>query len=285
MLKKNISKALTSGTLKQRLVLYFEDKARTVYNIETILSSAEAVAVSNSFKKPNEIKLFNKWLNFSMTVAYAITNLQGALFEVKMNCSDLRGYILSWNAIEHSELLANSILHEIKDPQKRIEIAKKGSNEIDLLFSKTTIDKEGYLDLKIEYKKGARKKSKNKEEIEVIDEMCLSSLIAKVKKATETSIIKYISWEKAILDYMEEEGFNIETYKNIINNLSNSIQRPLIGWEKYLSDTKSFLGFKRSKQLDRLKSKYAVTPVIEELEVDIDIYNYFKTEFLNNEGE
>ena len=282
MAKKNISKALTSGSLKQRLILYFEDKARSIYGIDPILTEAEVISISDSFKKPNEIKLFNKWLNLSKTVAYAITNLQGSLFEVKMNCSDLRGYILTWNAIEHSELLANSILHEIKDPQKRIEIAKKGSNEIDLLFSKTTIDKEGYLDLKIEYKK---ENLKDKKEPEVIDKMCLASLMAKVKKATETSIIKFISWEKAILDYMEEENFNIETYNTIINTLSNDIKLPLIGWEKYLSDTKTFSIFKESKRLDNLKSKYAVTPVIKELEVDVEIYNYFKTEFLKNGGE
>lgn len=273
MAKKNISRALTSGSLKQRLILYFEDKARSIYGIDPILTEAEVISISDSFKKPNEIKLFNKWLNLSKTVAYAITNLQGSLFEVKMNCSDLRGYILSWNAIEHSELLANSILHEIKDPQKRIEIAKKGTKGVNLLFTEIRIEEEGYLDLKTEF-------PKDKNEPDKIDELSLKSLIDNVKEQTTSSVIKFISWKKAILDYMEEKNFNVETYREVMQVLFEEIGEPVIGWRKYLSNESTFLHLSKNKTLDRLKHNYSVTPVIKDLKIDLEIYHYFKSEFL-----
>ena len=273
MAKKDISKTLSSGSIEQRLLLTFEDKAKEVYGKKTLLSKREANSISDSFKTAKELKAWNEWLTYSQTVAFAITNLQGALFDVKMNYSNLRGYILTWNAIEHAELLANSILHEIKDTKERKETAKKGTKGIDLLFSKTTIDKEGYLDLKTEF-------PKDKNEPDKIDELSLKSLMLQVKEETTTSVIKFISWKKAILDYMEEKNFNIETYKDVIELLYEQIEEPIIGWRKYLSSKKTFLHYSKNKTLDRLKHNYAYTPVIEDLKVDLDIYNYFKNEFL-----
>lgn len=273
MAKKDISKTLSSGSIEQRLLLTFEDKARLVYGKKTLLSKREATSISNSFKTAKELKVWNEWLTYSQTVTFAITNLQGALFEVKRNYSNLRGYILTWNAIEHAELLANSILHEIKDPKKRIEIANKGSYGIDLLFSKTTIDKEGYLDLKTEF-------PKDKNEPDKIDELSLKSLIDNVKEQTTTSIIKFISWKKAILDYMEEKNFNVETYREVMQVLFEEIGEPVIGWRKYLSNQSTFLPLSKNKALDRLKHNYSVTPIIKDLKVDLDIYHYFKNEFL-----
>jgi len=104
MAKKDISKTLSSGSIEQRLILAFEDKAREVYGKKTLLSKREATSISNSFKTAKELKAWNEWLTYSQTVAFAITNLQGALFEVKRNYSNLRGYILTWNTIEHAEL-------------------------------------------------------------------------------------------------------------------------------------------------------------------------------------
>lgn len=273
MAKKDISKTLSSGSIEQRLILAFEDKAREVYGKKTLLSKREATSISNSFKTAKELKAWNEWLTYSQTVAFAITNLQGALFEVKRNYSNLRGYILTWNTIEHAELLANSILHEIKDPQKRIEIAKKGTKGVNLLFTEIRIEEEGYLDLKTEF-------PKDKNEPDKIDELSLKSLIDNVKEQTTSSVIKFISWKKAILDYMEEKNFNVETYREVMQVLFEEIGEPVIGWRKYLSNESTFLHLSKNKTLDRLKHNYSVTPVIKDLKIDLDIYHYFKSEFL-----
>ena len=115
MAKKDIGKILTTGSTKQRLLLLAEDNARAKYSQERLLTDHEINQLSNSFKKPNEIKLWNEFRRLDDTVTNAIVNLQGLKFEVLMNYSNLRGYILVWNSIENTELLVNSVLHEIKD--------------------------------------------------------------------------------------------------------------------------------------------------------------------------
>ena len=54
-----------------------------------------------------------------------------------------------------------------------------------------------------------------------------------VKKEVETSVIKYLSWERATLDFMEERGFNVKTYKEQIKQMTTLVYSPIIGWAKY----------------------------------------------------
>ena len=283
MAKKDISKLLTTGSPKQRLLLIAEDIARGKYFQEKLLTDHEFNQLSESFKKPNEIKLWNEWRRIDETVANAINNLQGVKFEVLMNYSNLRGYILVWNSIENTELLVNSVLHEIKDPKDRKRIAEDGAKGIDLLFSKTEPDQDGYIEIKVDFEKDSYKGKKYGEKPEPTKEYSLWYVMNNVKKEAINSAIKFLSWREAILDYMEEEGFSIKTYRDIINSMTEDIHKPIIGWTKYQSDEKLFIPDLPHNRADKLKAKYAITPNTRELEVDTEIYNYFKKEFLKDE--
>jgi hypothetical protein len=105
MAKKDIGKILTTGSPKQRILLIAEDIARSKYFQEKLLTDSDFNQLSNSFKKPNEIKLWNEFRKLDETVTNAIVNLQGKMFEVLMNYSNLRGYILVY-----SEILTHIIL-------------------------------------------------------------------------------------------------------------------------------------------------------------------------------
>jgi hypothetical protein len=104
-----------------------------------------------------------------------------------------------------------------------------------------------------------------------------------VKKEAINSAIKFLSWREAMLDYMEEEGLVIKTYKDMINSMTEDIHKPIIGWTKYQSDEESFIPDIPKIRADKLKAKYAITPNTRELEVDEEIYTYFKKEYLKNE--
>ena len=106
MAKKDIGKILTTGSPKQRLLLLAEDNARAKYSQEGLLTEHEINQLSESFKKPNEIQLWNKWLKVDRVVSTAIMNLQGLKFEVLMHYSNLRGYILVWETIQEAEVLS-----------------------------------------------------------------------------------------------------------------------------------------------------------------------------------
>ena len=288
MAKKDIGKILTTGSPKQRLLLLAEDNARAKYSQESLLTDHEINQLSESFKKPNEIKLWNKWLKVDRVVSTAIMNLQGLKFEVLMHYSNLRGYILVWETIQEAEVLSNHILHEIKDQEERIKISSQAGKLGRFLFTDIQTDKEGYLDINIDFEKDTYRDENGK--LVGVKEKGIKSkkyslwfVMNNVKKEAINSAIKFLSWREAILDYMEEEGFSIKTYRDIINSMTEDIHKPIIGWTKYQSDEKLFIPDLPHNRADKLKAKYAITPNTRELEVDTEIYNYFKKEFLRDE--
>lgn len=283
MAKKDIGKILTTGSTKQRLLLLAEDNAKAKYSQERLLTDNELNQLSGSFKKPNEIQLYNKWIRVDRLVTSAIMNLQGLKFEVLMHYSNLRGYILVWETIQEAEVLSNHILHELKDQEERIKISSQASKLSKFLFTNIQTDKEGYLDINIDFEReDYQDMSYNPKKVKT-KKYSLWYVMNNVKKEAINSAIKFLSWREAILDYMEEEGFSIKTYKEIINNMTEDIHKPIIGWTKYQSEEKLFISDLPHKRADKLKAKYAITPNTKELEVDIEIYNYFKKEFLKDE--
>ena len=282
MAKKDIGKILTTGSPKQRILLISEDIARGKYFQDKLLTDSEFNQLSESFKKPNEIKLYNEFKRLDGTITNAIVNLQGLKFEVLMNYSNLRGYILVWNSIENAELLVNSVLHEIKDPKERKRIAEDGAKGINLLFSKTEPDQEGYIEIKTNFEENsytdengerANKPKKTKR-------YSLWYVMNNVKKEVETSVIKYLSWERATLDFMEERGFKIKTYKEQIQQMTTQVYSPIIGWAKYSGELTTGLSHPR---LEEIIKKYNICPNIEELKVDEVQYNWFRRYFLDGE--
>lgn len=288
MAKKDISKILTKGSIKQKLLLLAEDRARQTFALnirddnDPILSEKEYNAIADTFKTSNEIKLYNKWLSYSRSLKVALANLQGAEMEVRIHYSNLRGYILTWDAIQNAELLVNSVLHEIKDTQERIRIASEGATGVDMLFSKTTLDEEGYIDIQIDFEDiqidfEKNKKTKNlKEEPTKTKEFSLWYVMNEVKNETTTSVIKFLSWRQATIDFMDETGFNVQTYKEMIQAHTERVYSPIIGWQKYQSEENSFFRVSHNKRIDKLKDRYAITPNVYELEIDKKEYNWFK---------
>lgn len=280
MAKKDIGKILTTGSPKQRILLIAEDIARGKYFQEKLLTDSDFNQLSNSFKKPNEVKLWNEFRRLDDTVTNAIVNLQGLLFEVNMNYSNLRGYILVWNSIENTELLVNSVLHEIKDPKERKRIAEDGVKGIDLLFSKTDPDQEGYIEIKVDFEEDSYQDENGDYKPIKTKEYSLWYVMNNVKKEVETSVIKYLSWESAILDFMEERGFNVKTYKEAIKQMTTQVYSPIIGWAKYSGELYTGLPHPR---LEEIIIKYAICPNMDELKVDEAQYNWFRRYFLDGE--
>lgn len=275
MAVKDISKIIIQGTPKQRIALMAEDNARKKYGQESLLSELEVKQLTNSFKKPNEVALWNKWYKVDTLLTGAIMNLQGLKYEVLMHYSNLRGYILVWDTIQEAEELSNHILHEIKNHKERIRIAQEAGKISSFLFSDIDVDpKEGYIHLNIDFMRDPEEPEKD---------FSLWYIMTNVNERAVNSAIKFISWREAILDFMEEEGFTIKAYKDMVKAISEEIYKPLIGWNKYRSDEKTFIPGVEKKRADKLKERYSIAPNISELKVDPEIYSYFKKEFLGLE--
>ena len=289
MAKKDISTIIAKGTTKQRLNLVAEFVARGSYyetNKEPFLTDAEFRALSESFKTPAEIKLWNKFNKVDAGVKVALNNLQGVLFELKMHYSDLRGYILVWNTIEASELFTNSILHYI-DKDKRLEIIKKLDLKHALFFTDIEPDEEGYLEYKIDFERETYRDENGKpigfnEEPRKTKKATLLFAMNNIRGYAEDAAIRFFSWRKALVDYMKENDFNPETYKNILKGFTAQAYQSVIGWNKYLTSEESFMDI-NNPFLDKHKFRYNVTPDLTEIEINEEQYNWFKKQIIGDE--
>ena len=78
--------------------------------------------------------------------------------------------------------------------------------------------------------------------------------------------------------FRSDKGFNIKTYKDKIQEMTDQVYDPILKWEE-CEDSFSIY----NPLLDKLKSKYFITPNIRELKVDVNEYNEFKELFLDRE--
>ena len=277
MAKKDIGKILTKGSIRQRLLLLAEDTARGKYFQERLLTKDERRAIDDSIKTPREIRAYQEFKELDETVTNAITNLQGLSFETLMHYSTLRGYLLLWNTIENAELLANSILHQIKDPKERLRVAKGRAIDSHLLFTEAGIDKEGYLDIKIDQPKEISTGIGDKQI--TTTEFTLMYIMQEHKKQAEESAIKLLSWEKAILDYMEEKNFNVKIYKASIKDIADRGRAPIINWKKYSGEL--FMGLPHPR-LEKLIKQYNLSVDGTKLEINPEAYDWFSRYFLSS---
>ena len=274
MSKKDISKILTKGTAKQRLLLIAEDIARAKYGKDKILTDHEFNQISDTFKTPKEIALWNKWKRIDASVGNAVMNLQGLKGDVLRNLSDLRGYILVLHSIEGAEVLVNSVLHEVKDPIERKRIAEKRAKGVNFLFTQITTDQEGYLKIDIDFKPDSNRTYN------------LLKVADNVREKVIKTATQYLSWSKATEDFMDEEGFNVKAYKEIIKDIDEAVLQSVIGWSKYLEIDSNFIVGSPNERVDKIKkakAKYNIAPNLYNIKVDEDIYNYFTKEYLKDE--
>jgi hypothetical protein len=275
MNKKNIGAILLKGAPKQRAKLLAEEIARATYNLETFLSDKDFLELQESFKTSAEIKLYNKYRKNSRVLVDSIANLLALKYEILMRYSDLRGWIVYWETIQQTELSINISLASIDNESKKYATAKEVALKTDYPFIQSTIDEENYISLLSKFdintlinKEGKLTAVKNKDKIDKSNS--LYSLLENIKTDTNKTLIRFLSWRRATLDFMEEEEFNIKTFKDVIEEITTEIRKPVINWPKYVPYEKTFILDTEFTRLDKLKEEYNITPDISTLKLDLE---------------
>ena len=281
MNKKNIGAVLLKGAPKQRAKLLAEEIARATYNLDSLLSETEFFNLQDSFKTSSEIKLYNKYRKNSRVLVDSIANLQAIKFEILMRYSDLRGWIVYWETIQQTELSINISLASIDNESKKYATAKEVALKIDYPFIQSTIDEENYISLLSKFdintlinKEGKLTAVKNKDKIDKSNS--LYSSLEEIKTDTNKTLIRFLSWRRATLDFMEVEEFNIKTFKDVIEDITTEINKPVINWPKYVPYEKTFILDTEFTRLDKLKEEYNITPDISTLKVNLDEVKAFR---------
>lgn len=259
----DVEKILSYGTAKEKIKLLAEDHARYRFNRPGLLTMEQRLFLYDNFKSKSEIKIYNDWIRLDDLISECILNLHSALQQTLIHISNIRGYILVWNTIEEAELLVNSVLYEIKDIDDRKRIANLGLKGVDILLTKTEVDNTGYIKLDIKNKLKATQPAF----LEIMDN---------VKRECEEAFIKYLSLRKAILDYMKQKKFNIQTYQDIIKAFTDELYKPISPYEKYAPREPLFQVKYNSKRLQKLKKEYSIAPDFLRQEIDEKIYNDYR---------
>ena len=262
MTKKNIAKTISTGSTKQRALLLAEDVARSKFNLDGLLTPQEFSQISKSFKTDREVRFYNQCVKADDSVLNAIVNLQGLSYEAKMHKANLRGYILLWGAIEEAEQMVNTALHQTKDIKERKRIAEKTTKGINFIWSKDSVDSEGYIELNVDSDKSSKS--------------TLLQGINSIKAQAITSSNRFLGCAEATLDFMEANSFHVKTYREKIEGLIMEVKSPILpekGFVKY-QEPETFIN---SKRLIDLYTK-GILP--SELKPDPQSYEYFTEEFL-----
>lgn len=285
-MSKDISKILTKGSPRQRSVLLTTDSLQEYLamtgikpDAKTILTAGERQNLFGSFKSPQEIRLYNKYAKINRDFPYFLMVLKETQLNYNEAIAYLIGFTTSWSDYEFTEQTFNYILDEVKEKKIKNKIKK-----IILNFSPFL-----YADLKDEG--GSVKLVINSDEKKIR----LEGLIkAWSNKATDT-LIQAKSYLKAIRDYLTEEDYLIQIFKDILNYYEKDFRedralipkyskRQMEEMRKSLKDDNLTTEQKLGKVIqtgtklysdkeDDYFDKYFVFPDYDELEIDEKDYN------------
>jgi hypothetical protein len=271
-MKKDLGKIVSSGTPTQRALLLAEVVAHANYTREILLTEDELRRLRDSFRSPKEIALYNKFNRLDRLISGAINVYQGGHYEALYRLTRLKGWLLYWDAIEEAEVIFNCLLLDSfpDDAKKRSKVAKNSIKGSGFIYGEFTVEDDGVVKLEVEKTEGERRSLR-----EALDEM---------REGLIQSVTRQISWEKALLDVMEDEGFKVKTYKNIIKRVSDELKGQLGLWGRHSAENQekySSLGKIRKTRLQSLLlSSYNYEIDISKIEVNQADYDYFRAQHL-----
>jgi len=264
-MNKDISKIITKGSPRQRIVLLATDSMQEYIaekgikpEAKKLLTEAERENLLSSFKTPQEVRYYNKHAQLNRDIPYLIMILSETQLEYEKAIAHLNGFCLSLTDYQFTVSLFNNILDEIKDKNLKNKIKKTILNSSPFVYAKLEADKKGGLiKLVTEYE--------NKS-----DFMTLMKIWNRRATATLQRAKSYI---KATRDYLEGEDFLIKSFKDILNFFEKAFQedRALIG--KYSKRKMNKLSEEYGEKITNLTEKYFMFPDYDELEINEDDYN------------
>jgi len=266
MNKKDISKVLTRGSARQRATIIAEDGAQYSKTGKGFLTDSETKALYDSFKTSAEIRTYNKYLEVGRKVRQSIPYLKQLHLLYEVSIAYLTGYSLLWLSYQQQAEHFNELLYEVKNKAEKAKLLKR-LTEFDFLFATIVPSKEkGFIDIKTD----------SKGESYGIEEL----IRAYTERATyELREAKALA--QAILDYMDEEGFNVKTYKETVKEVLDALStdRTVIGKFSRKKIMETAKTDKERKRTEEIYSKYWIFPD-PEAEPDPERTAYYLNEYI-----
>jgi len=199
-MSKDISKILSKGSVKQRVILLANEIGERGYGGKGNLSDKELDELHNSFKTNEEIKLYNKFKKqegLIRNVIGALGQIQNAYLE---RIAVFNGFVMLSHSYDEMEDILNAVLSNIEDKNTKGKILKVLTKQ-HILYNEIEIKDKNLISIK------------EKEE-----ERGVGYMMRIVRDQAEEILIQYKTILKAVRDSIEETGFKVKAYIKHINN-------------------------------------------------------------------
>jgi hypothetical protein len=267
MAKKDLSKILTNGSLKQRLKLLDDQRADIVYGRGSALTDKEMDELIESFKTPEETRFYNLHLQAFRNYREIISGLETLYGKFKEAIAYITGFSLLWDSYERNEEMLNSVISEIKDKKTKDMFAKKFASKSHFLYADIEVDEEGFFRFHTDNREH-KKKGKPRGE-----DYSLEAVLRMWKARAEEYGIDLKTGCTVLLDYSEKINYKPKAFLDKLNFLLAQIETDYALFPKY---SKKQMKDEEWANLDLL-NKYFVYPDPDEIEINQEQYdNYLK---------
>ncbi len=205
MAKKDLSKILKTGSLKQRIKLLDEVRAEMSFRRE-VLSDREHQELIDSFVKPEEVRLYNRHLRTFRAFRDFLASLESIHNSYKEAIAYITGFVLLWDTYERSEELLNSVIAQVKDKKTKDLILKQFSDRHHFLYADIDIDKEGFLRFHTD-NRNHKKRGKPRG-----GDYSIEGILQLWKEKAEERARYTKTFAKVLLDYMEEADYKPKAF-------------------------------------------------------------------------
>jgi hypothetical protein len=267
MAKKDLSKILKEGSVRQRLRLLDDQRAGIVYGKSSALTAKEMDELIESFKTPEEIKLYNLHLRAFRYFRELLMGLEAVFGTYKEALAYITGFSLLWDSYERHEELINSVIYEVKDKKTKNVITKKFESNSLFLYADVVVDEEGFFRFHTDNRE-RKKRGKPRG-----DDYSLESILRLWKGRAEEYASQIKTGCKALMDYSEIINYKPGTFIEKLNQLVEYVETDHALIPKFSEKQMKEMEWASMELLD----KYFVYPNPDKIEVnEVEYSNFMK---------
>ncbi len=263
MAKKDLSKLLKTGTLKQRLKLLDDCRANISFGKDAPLTDKEFNQLVDSFDSSEEIRLYNLHLRAYRAFREFLASAEVMHGLYKEAIAYITGFALLWDTYERSEEIINSVIAQVSDKKTKDLILKQFANRSHFLYTDIDVDKEGFLRFHTD-NRNHKKKGKPRGE-----DYSIEGILDLWKGKAEEYARHTKTFVKVLMDYMEETDYKPSAFHDRLLTLLADVEEDHALLPKFSKQ--------RITQIEHsnfeLLAKYFVYPDPENMEVPEDDYD------------
>ena len=265
MAKKDLSKILKNGSVRQRLKLLDEYRAGISYGKPSSLTTKELDELNDSFQSPEENRLYNRHLRAYRNYREMILGADGIYGAFKEAIAYIHGFTMLWDTYDRNEEALNSVIAEAQDTKLKAFIAKEFTKQSQFLYADVDVDKEGFIRFYTDNRLAKEKGKKTKEDHSI------EAILRIWKERAEDNARQVHTVAKALLDLMEEINYKPTAFSDRLQFLLTAVTEDQALTPKY--SKKQMLDLLGTGANSDLYTKYFVYPEPENITVNEEEYN------------